>query len=118
MARKKKKISSKKDIFETEDFDVEESNTDNIETSDDEIPLLEDVPDPELLKEDGSANQTATGSPSYFLYVLKGNGPETWQPRFTYYGFRYLQVEGQDNSTSFLLPRKTQHVPAIPQLGK
>ena len=48
----------------------------------------------ELLKEDGTANQRSTGSPVYFQYILKGEGDETWQPRFSYYGFRYLQVEG------------------------
>ncbi len=47
----------------------------------------------ELLKEDGTANQRATGSPSYYLYMLKGTGEEKWQPRFTYYGFRYVQVD-------------------------
>ncbi|TDH29340.1 alpha-L-rhamnosidase [Segetibacter sp. 3557_3] len=48
----------------------------------------------ELLKPDGTVNQRPTGSPFYFQYVLKGNGPEIWQPRFTYYGYRYLQVNG------------------------
>jgi len=48
----------------------------------------------ELVREDGSANQGATGSPHIYTYVLKGNGVEEWQPRFTYYGFRYVQVEG------------------------
>jgi alpha-L-rhamnosidase len=48
----------------------------------------------ELLKADGSANQRASGSPYYLQYVLKGEGTETWQPRFTYYGYRYLQVVG------------------------
>ncbi len=48
----------------------------------------------ELLNEDGSANQKASGSPSYFNYILKGSGNETWHPQFTYYGFRYLQVQG------------------------
>lgn len=48
----------------------------------------------ELINADGTANQKAVGSPCYFTYVLKGHGTETWQPRFTYYGFRYLQVEG------------------------
>jgi alpha-L-rhamnosidase len=48
----------------------------------------------ELLKEDGSVSQRATGSPVYFQYILKGEGTETWQPRFSYYGFRYVQVEG------------------------
>ena len=56
----------------------------------------------ELLNADGTVTQRATGSPYYFEYVLKGNGVETWQLRFTYYGFRYLQVErsapnGEDN---------------------
>jgi len=48
----------------------------------------------ELLDEDSTANQKATGKPYYWEYTLKGSGTETWQPRFTYYGFRYLQVEG------------------------
>ncbi len=48
----------------------------------------------ELINEDGSANQKATGSPHYYTYVLNGRGIEKWQPRFTYYGFRYIQVEG------------------------
>ncbi|MBK8089798.1 MAG: family 78 glycoside hydrolase catalytic domain [Chitinophagaceae bacterium] len=47
----------------------------------------------ELLKEDGTANQRATGSTSYYQYILKGDGDETWHPRFTYYGFRYVQVD-------------------------
>ena len=29
-----------------------------------------------------------------FSYTLKGGADETWTPRFTYYGFRYVQVEG------------------------
>ncbi len=48
----------------------------------------------ELLKEDGSANQKASGGPYYFDYILKGEGEESFQPRFSYYGFRYLQVKG------------------------
>ena len=46
----------------------------------------------ELIDEDGTANQRATGSPSYFTYILKGAGDESWQPRFSYTGFRYMQV--------------------------
>jgi hypothetical protein len=48
----------------------------------------------ELLNADGTVNQKASGSPYIFSYVLKGEGIETWQPRFSYYGFRYLQVKG------------------------
>ncbi|MCC6860366.1 MAG: glycoside hydrolase family 78 protein, partial [Bryobacterales bacterium] len=28
------------------------------------------------------------------LYVLKGGGQEVWEPRFTYHGFRYVEVTG------------------------
>lgn len=48
----------------------------------------------ELLGEDSLANQTASGKPYYFSYTLKGEGVEEWEPKFTYYGFRYAQVEG------------------------
>lgn len=48
----------------------------------------------ELIKADGQPNQSATGSPTYFSYILKGDGVETWRPRFTYTGFRYVKVEG------------------------
>jgi hypothetical protein len=48
----------------------------------------------ELINEDKTAFQRFTGSPYYFIYVLKGDGIETWRPKFSYYGFRYLQVYG------------------------
>jgi alpha-L-rhamnosidase len=27
-------------------------------------------------------------------YTLRGGGPETWEPEFTFHGFRYVEVEG------------------------
>ncbi|WP_225871262.1 family 78 glycoside hydrolase catalytic domain [Pedobacter cryotolerans] len=48
----------------------------------------------ELLKEDGLVTQKNIGGPSYFNYILKGDGIETWRPKFMYTGFRYLQVKG------------------------
>lgn len=48
----------------------------------------------ELINSKKLANQNASGYPYYFSYTLKGNGIETWKPKFTYYGFRYVQVEG------------------------
>jgi len=48
----------------------------------------------ELLKADGSVTQKNIGGPSYFTYILKGEGAETWRPKFFYTGFRYLQVKG------------------------
>ncbi|OGD20084.1 MAG: alpha-L-rhamnosidase [Candidatus Aminicenantes bacterium RBG_16_63_16] len=48
----------------------------------------------ELLGKDGLVNQRASGEPCFWTYTLKGEGEETWSPRFSYYGFRYAQVEG------------------------
>src|SRR6185312_8783455 len=48
----------------------------------------------ELIKDDGLITQDAVGAPVYFNYILKGDGVESWQPQFMYYGFRYIQVEG------------------------
>ena len=48
----------------------------------------------ELLAADKTGNQKNSGRPYYFTYVLKGNGVETWRPRFSYYGFRYAQLTG------------------------
>ena len=48
----------------------------------------------ELLDANGLVTQRSSGGPVYFSYVLKGSGVETWAPRFSYYGFRYVQVEG------------------------
>lgn len=48
----------------------------------------------ELLKKDSSANQRATGSPYLLRYIIGNNKTATWQPQFTYYGFRYLEIKG------------------------
>jgi alpha-L-rhamnosidase len=54
----------------------------------------------ELLHGKTSINQQASGSPYYFSYTLKGTGAEVWRPRFTYYGFRYVRVEGAAPDTA------------------
>ena len=48
----------------------------------------------ESVTADGAVNQRETGRPHFYTYVLKGTGDETWHPRFSYYGFKYIQVEG------------------------
>lgn len=49
----------------------------------------------ELLNKNQTVNQSASGSPYYFKYTVGGNQQaESWQPRFSYYGFRYVQLEG------------------------
>ncbi|WP_281337064.1 glycoside hydrolase family 78 protein [Flavobacterium eburneipallidum] len=47
----------------------------------------------ESLNEDGTVGQGKTGKPYYYDYTLKGEGVEEWQPKFSYYGFQYVQVE-------------------------
>jgi alpha-L-rhamnosidase len=41
------------------------------------------------VKSQGKDQPYQTGS-----YILKGGGTETWQPRFTYFGFQYVEVTG------------------------
>jgi hypothetical protein len=48
----------------------------------------------ELIDEDSLVTQQATGAPYYFTYTLNGNNEEIWMPKFTYYGFRYVQMNG------------------------
>jgi hypothetical protein len=55
----------------------------------------------ELLDDNGLPYQKASGSPYYFSYTLKGEGTEEWIPRFTYYGFRYVMIEGAVPADAF-----------------
>jgi hypothetical protein len=48
----------------------------------------------ELITPGKEINQKASGSPFYYTYTLKGDGVEVWRPKFSYYGFRYIMVEG------------------------
>ena len=55
----------------------------------------------ETLGSDGLVSQKQTGRPHYYTYTLKGGTTdgktavrEVWHPRFSYYSYRYLQVEG------------------------
>ena len=49
----------------------------------------------EVLYKDGTVNQeNLRSAQATDRYILKGDGTETYEPRFTYHGFRYVQVEG------------------------
>ena len=49
----------------------------------------------ELLYENGTLNQeNLRSAQAEDHYILKGEGEETWEPRFTYHGFRYVEVSG------------------------
>lgn len=75
----------------------------------------------ELLNKDITANQKASGAPFYFQYILKGNDIEEWQPKFTYYGFRYLEVQNlpiDENSPAKIVSLKGLHIRnAAPKTG-
>ncbi len=48
----------------------------------------------ELLKEDGTVSQGSSGGPMWWSYTLAGRrAGEEWEPKFGYYGFRYVQAE-------------------------
>lgn len=42
----------------------------------------------------GSTGGGANGMGQYLKYICKGGGPETWEPKFSYHGFRYAEVSG------------------------
>jgi alpha-L-rhamnosidase len=49
----------------------------------------------ELLYDDGTLNQeNLRSAQAEDHYILKGEGEEMWEPRFTYHGFRYVEVTG------------------------
>jgi len=49
----------------------------------------------EVLYEDGTVNQENLGiARATDVYILKGKGKEVYEPRFTYHGFRDVQVTG------------------------
>jgi alpha-L-rhamnosidase len=49
----------------------------------------------ELLHEDGSLNVLPNqNAEATDIFILKGQGEEVYEPRFTYHGFRYVEVEG------------------------
>ena len=48
----------------------------------------------EKLTQQGACDQRQTGRQHYYEYTLAGDSVETWHPRFSYYGFRYIQIEG------------------------
>jgi alpha-L-rhamnosidase len=48
----------------------------------------------ELLYADGTPNQSQSGGPMYYNYTPATQSQVTWHPRFTYTGFRWLQLTG------------------------
>jgi hypothetical protein len=50
----------------------------------------------EILDGEGRVSQRSSGGPHYYEYILKGDVEEILEPKFVYYGFQYIQIEGAD----------------------
>jgi alpha-L-rhamnosidase len=49
----------------------------------------------EMLYDNGMINrENLRGARAEDHYILAGDGEETWEPRFTYHGFRYVELSG------------------------
>jgi alpha-L-rhamnosidase len=48
----------------------------------------------ELVDDNGQVTQQASGGPCYYEYTSDGSPGEHWQPKFSYYGFRYISMKG------------------------
>jgi alpha-L-rhamnosidase len=76
-------------------------------------------------KEKKRVNQKASGKPYYFSYTCKGTGDEEWTPRFSYYGFRYVEVSNgapdslKNGKMAAITDLKMLHTRnSAPQIGK
>jgi alpha-L-rhamnosidase len=55
----------------------------------------------EMLNPDGTLYTTnLRGAPSVDEYICRGGGTEEWQPKFTFHGFRYVELSGLDGKPS------------------
>jgi alpha-L-rhamnosidase len=55
----------------------------------------------EMLNEDGTLyTDNLRGAPQGDFYVCRGHGMETFEPHFTYHGFRYIEVTGLPSAPS------------------
>jgi len=88
-----KRIFLKKDSIFIYDFEQNASGIIKIKIKGEKGQEVRLTPG-ELIDEDSLVTQKATGGPYYFTYTLKGENDEIWMPRFTYYGFRYVQADG------------------------
>ncbi len=48
----------------------------------------------------GSTGGGANGMTQLLRYICKGGGTETWEPKFSYHGFRYAEITGMSEKPS------------------
>ena len=72
----------------------------------------------ELLNPDGSVSQESAhagpGRAQWYTYTLRGGAVERWHPRFSYYGFRYVQAEITGRAHLLSLAGDAVHSSAAP----
>ncbi len=71
----------------------------------------------EMLDADGNiytANLRTAGATA--RYIAKGGGREMWEPRFTYFGFRYVELSGIDRPADDAVEGVVIHT-ALPRTG-
>ncbi len=55
----------------------------------------------ELVYDNGMINRdNIRGAKARDIYILRGEGPEVYEPRFTYHGFRYVELTGYPGAPS------------------
>jgi hypothetical protein len=86
-------IIRKKDSIFLYDFEQNASGIVKLKVQGKKGQVVRLVPG-ELVGDDTLVTQKASGEPNYFSYILKGDKEEIWIPRFSYYGFRYVEAEG------------------------
>lgn len=58
------------------------------------------LPAEQLAGDSLTVRQATTGAPCWFEYTLRGEGIEEWTPQFSFYGYRYIEVDGVDYPTA------------------
>lgn len=94
-------------------------------TEDDEIVLKYRERPPEADPGIDDAGPDHVGNDIYVLcgdfqtdrYISGGQGPETWEPRFTYHGFRYIEVSGLHDPDPDDLKGRVVHTD-LPGIGR
>ncbi len=52
----------------------------------------------EILQDGELCTEVLRAAEATDRYTLRGGGPETWEPRFTFHGFRYAEIDGWPGS--------------------
>jgi alpha-L-rhamnosidase len=76
----------------------------------------------EVLDSNNNINPITTGFTATKViqtskYICKGEGLEVWEPRFAYYGFRFVEVEGLDAKPSEDLLKGIVVYSSVPKTG-